>query len=130
MWIYEQSSGILRRNGVVEGAGYSGAPEGRNDPSKQNIAFVGPIPCGVYRIGDPQDTTLHGPFVLPLKPDAANQMFGRYAFLIHGDSVKMPGSASQGCVILPRSVRQRIAASGDREFHVVARYIDETAHDV
>ena len=45
-------------------------------------------------------------------------MFGRDGFLIHGDSIVHTGQASQGCIILPRSIREQIAASEDDELEV------------
>lgn len=86
----------------------------------------GPIPCGLYTIGAHVDTMTHGPFVLPLTPSPQNEMFGRSAFLIHGDSKVAPGSASEGCIILSRSVRERIAKSGDHELRVIPREEAET----
>ena len=68
----------------------------------------------------------HGPYVLPLTPDPENLMYGRDGFLIHGDSITNPGSASEGCIILPRSARTMIAASGDNRLEVVG---DKLASD-
>ena len=62
----------------------------------------------------------HGPFVLRLTPAPTNEMFGRDGFLIHGDSIEHPGSASHGCIILPRAIREAIAKSDDDTLHVVA----------
>lgn len=121
MWVYEQKTGHLYRGGVIVGAGYSGSPDGKNDPTKQDQAGVGPVPRGIYSIGAPADTETHGPFVMRLTPDTGNQMFGRDGFLIHGDSVKTPGTASHGCVIMPRAVREAIWASGDRRLLVVTQ---------
>ena len=45
---------------------------------------------------------------------------GRSGLLMHGDSKEHPGSASHGCVILPRSVREEVWQSGDRDLEVVA----------
>jgi hypothetical protein len=39
---------------------------------------------------------------------------------MHGDSKAHPGSASHGCVILPRATREEVWQSGDRELEVVA----------
>ena len=101
--------------------GYSGAPGiGKNNPVQQDVEDVGPIPQGLYRIQAPVDTVTHGPYVLPLTPDPANEMFGRAGFLIHGDSVVDPGTASKGCIILPRFARQRIWESPDHVLTVVA----------
>jgi len=47
-------------------------------------------------------------------------MCGRSAFLIHGDSIAAPGTASHGCIILARPDRERIAESGVKQLVVVA----------
>ena len=120
MWSYQQSSGkLFDAAGALAGTGYSGAPEGKNDPAKQSAHAVGPIPRGVYTMGAPEDTAEHGPFVLPLTPDTANEMFGRSGFLMHGDSMAKPGRASKGCIIMPRTVRNAVWASGDARLEVV-----------
>lgn len=119
MWSYEQLTGRLRDGtGNLVGVGYSGKGVGKNAPSAQRVHNVGPIPRGEYRIQGPQDTVTHGPFVLPLIADPANEMFGRYGFLIHGDSVVTPGIASEGCIILARDVREAIWASVDHDLLV------------
>lgn len=121
MWIYAQATGKFRHDdGTLIMIGYSGAGVGKNNPYVQETPNVGPIPRGIYYIGTPEDTLTHGPFVLPLTPHPANDMFGRSAFLIHGDSKEHPGTASQGCIILPRDVREKINRSVDRRLVVVA----------
>jgi len=120
VWTYKQSSGELSRDGVAAGVGYSGYEAGKNNPAMQNVANTGPVPRGRYQIGAPMDLEggPHGPFVLPLTPDPANQMFGRFGFLIHGDSIATPGFASRGCIIAGLPTREAIAASGDAELTV------------
>jgi hypothetical protein len=121
MWIYQQSTGkMLDPNGLIIGYGYSGKGVSKNNPEAQTLPNFGPIPEGYYNIGEPHDTVTHGPFVLPLTPDPQNKMFGRSAFLIHGDSVVHPGTASEGCIIMPRSVREDIAKSVDKLLTVVS----------
>ncbi len=120
MWTYSQADGKLSQNGAQRGAGYSGFAEGKNNPAMQGIHDVGPIPVGSYQIGPPHDTPSHGPFVLALTPSAETNTFGRSGFLIHGDSVSNPGTASHGCIILPRALRQAIWDSGDHQIEVVA----------
>lgn len=115
MWLYRIKSGELLQDGSHVGSGYSGQPECKNDPNMCSVRDAGPIPPGLYTIGEPTDTKTHGPFVLPLTPDESNEMFGRSGFLIHGDSVSKPGTASHGCIIMPRAVREAIHASGDGE---------------
>jgi len=121
MWIYEQISGrLLDETGELVGVGYSGFRDGKNNPTYEMIHSVGPIPCGLYTIESPRDTNTHGPFVLPLEPDPENEMYGRDGFLIHGDSVRSPGTASLGCIIMSRDVRERLWKTGDRRLKVVA----------
>ncbi len=118
-WRYVQSTGQMLHDGQSQAFGYSGHGEGKNDPACQAIHNVGPIPRGLYEIGEPSDTKTHGPYVLHLTPDEGNDMCGRSGFLIHGDSVINPGTASEGCIILPRAVRERIWNSCDTELEVV-----------
>jgi len=120
-WTYQQSTGkVLDPNGVVIGYGYSGKGKYKNDPEAQAIHDQGPIPEGYYTIDSPRDTVTHGPFVLPLLPFEQNQMFGRSGFLIHGDSVVHPGTASQGCIIAARYIREDIAKSPIKVLAVVS----------
>lgn len=119
MWTYEQRSGSMSQDGEPVAVGYSGAGEGKNNPDMQSVPNVGPIPVGLYSIDAPVDTVTHGPFVLRLEPFPANQMFGRAGFLIHGDSVVHPGTASEGCIILGRATREQIWNSGDHQLEVV-----------
>ncbi len=122
MWTYRVSDGSLfddeqRRVAI----GYSGRDVGKNKTEMERVKDVGPIPRGHYLICEPRDTDTHGPFVMPLEPDPANppQLFGRSGFLIHGDSVKAPGTASHGCIILSRPAREAIWASNDHEITVI-----------
>jgi hypothetical protein len=120
MWIYEQSSGRLSRNGSLVGTGYSGIGDGKNNPAMQDAHDVGPIPQGNYTMGTAINSPTHGPCAIPLTPDPANQMFGRSEFLVHGDSLEHPGQASHGCVIMARAVRDQLVASSDKLLNVVA----------
>lgn len=116
---YEQGTGRLLGDGIKVATGYSGAPAGLNDPSRQDEPDVGPIPCGTWTIGAPYFSQSHGPYVLPLTPQPGTQTFGRGGFLIHGDSLEHPGEASKGCIILPLAVRQQIWREGDHQIEVV-----------
>jgi Protein of unknown function (DUF2778) len=109
VWVYEIVSGRWSRAGALLAVGYSGAPGFVNDPTKISVPNQGPIPVGLYTISPPRNTLDHGPEAMPLAPDLANQMFGRFGFWCHGDNEHDPGTASEGCVILPRFARDRIA---------------------
>jgi len=124
MWIYAQSTGKLFHatedtdTPDLIAIGYAGAGAGKNNPNMESIRNVGPIPVGLFTIESPRDT-IHSPYTLPLTPYPANEMFGRAGFLIHGDSIHAPGTASQGCIILPRDIRYIIWGSGDHDIEVV-----------
>lgn len=102
---YEQSTGLLRSgDGRVLAQCYSGYQNGKNNPAMQNVIGVGPVPQGGYTLTGPEaagpgETSPHGPYVIRLVPDPENEMYDRAGFLIHGDSIQHPGTASHGCVI-------------------------------
>lgn len=124
MWVWKIPEGRLYfLDGAAMtrvGQGYSGAGIYKNDPKSQGRDDEGPVPAGVYIIGAMRDTDTHGPKVLPLQPMSVNEMFGRAGFLIHGDSLTEPGTASTGCIILPRQIREKVAASPDKILLVIA----------
>lgn len=121
MWTWKISSGtLLNLNGIAVGHGYAGNGEGLNNPAKTNVHDVGPLPVGKYKIGAPYDDAQVGVFALPLTPDPSNEMFGRSLFRIHGDNKAMNHTASHGCIILPRAVRNDISNSGDDDLVVEA----------
>ena len=131
MWTYESSTGKLFDAAMnLEGAGYAGggcdktnaeAAAGKNNPDLQSVHNVGPLPVGRYTFNAPVDTRTHGPYVLWLAPDPDNEMFGRDAFGLHGDSVVDPGWASDGCIVQAHSVRVKVWESGDTRLEVVAK---------
>lgn len=122
MWIYTQLNGAMAQNNLSPIAfGYSGSGPHKNNPGDEAVRGLGPLPCGFYTIQPPVDTTTHGPEVMWLTPDSTNVMFGRSEFGIHGDSVINPGTASEGCIILPRFARDRIWQSGDHRLVVIAK---------
>lgn len=117
-WRYHQASGALEHDGESVAHGYSGKGDGKNNPALESVHNVGPIPRGKYLICAPHDTRDRGPYVLALDPDPENEMHGRSSFLMHGDSKTSPGEASEGCIIMPRSVREQVWESDDRELIV------------
>jgi len=125
MWIYEQATGkLFHHEDVIDATtvvayGYAGAGVGKNNPAMESVRNTGPLPAGLYTIGSPRNT-VHSPYTLPLTPYPANKMFGRSGFLIHGDKIGAPGTASQGCVILPRDIRTLIWTSGDHDLQVIS----------
>lgn len=119
MWTYLQKTGILLApGGGMSAIGYSGSGPGKDNPAWQDHHDVGPIPAGGYRMLEPYSSINHGPYVIALVSDTSNIMFGRSGFLIHGDSIAHSGSASHGCIILPKSVRKKVWESGDHRLEV------------
>ena len=125
-WTYEIVSGRLYRDsGELVGVGYSGKDPHKNDPSAQSLKNEGPIPAGAYTIMPPQNTAAHGPYAMALEPDPANLMWGRDGFLMHGDSIVAPGTASEGCIIMARDVREDVWESMDHNLDVVTQLEEE-----
>lgn len=119
-WLWDQSSGELSHDGKPVATGYSGAGEGKNSPDMQAAVGVGPIPRGEWTIEGVENGGPTGPFTLILAPKPGTDTCGRSAFRIHGDSIAQPGTASHGCIILARPVREAIWQSGDTDLEVVA----------
>lgn len=116
-WKYDQSSGELSYNGNIIGTGYAGSGIGKNNPKMQHVHEVGPIPRGEYTIGPAYNSTTGlGPIVMNLDPIGHNAL-GRTLFRIHGDN--STGTASIGCIIMSKGVRQKVATSLDKILEVV-----------
>lgn len=124
---YEQITGFMYDdNGQLLGKGYSGHPPHRNDPSSEGVPNIGPIPCGTYNITAMEpNTTEHGPYVLVLSPDGPTRQrilsYNRTPdeFRVHGDEIKVPGMASQGCIVMPPSVREVLWTGPDHIIDVI-----------
>lgn len=118
-WTYQQHSGKLLHDGTHIATGYAGKGDARNDGAREAERDIGPLPRGRYLIAAPRDSENTGPYVLDLSP-SGHDALGRTDFQIHGDSKLNPGDASRGCIILERSIREQISASGDAELEVIA----------
>jgi len=125
-YIFKQSTGeLFSPHGSLLSTGYSGGncgknPEGVNNPEMQDDSCSGPLPQGAYLMGEPKEGTHLGPFAIPLLPDSCNEMFGRAGFYCHGDNAQGNQSASEGCIIIPRKVREAMWADEDHCLQVVA----------
>jgi hypothetical protein len=123
MWTFAQLTGKIYQNGVYVATGYSGAPGYVDNPADQQLKAEGPLPVGFYTITAPYQNPKTGPYTMNLEPDSANQMYGRGDFRIHGDSITAPGTASEGCIVLARAIRERIWNSGDHRLQVVSNVV-------
>jgi len=115
-WQYESRTGEFRKGSVIKGKGYSGFGLGKNNPAMEDIQGMGPTPRGRYHIGPAYNDPQLGPIVMHLDP-VGHDALGRTLFRIHGDNVT--GDASHGCIILPRTLRDEISKSEDKELWVV-----------
>lgn len=132
-WVYVQSTGQMYYQPTanlgggppqpIGGPMYAGHGAGVNNPALDLIPSVGPLPAGTYTIGQQQNNITGAGLSLPgsmrLTPEAGNWMHGRSGFLIHGDNSAGNRSASEGCIIQPRSIRDLIGGSQDRALRVV-----------
>ncbi|MCG6262700.1 DUF2778 domain-containing protein [Vibrio vulnificus] len=117
-WQYVQATGELYFDEKLVATGYSGKAEYKNRPKMQHMKNLGPIPRGEYKIHEPRSSDRTGPYVLPLSP-IGHGAYNRTNFQIHGDSIKNPGTASSGCIIMPRKIREKIWNSGERKLIVI-----------
>lgn len=103
-----------------DGDGVTDPGEGLNDPKMIAVKGVGPLPPGIYEIGDPFDHPTAGPFTMRLTPLTTMAMFDRSGFLFHGGGAK----ASRGCIVGQRPGREEvwsiIKRTGDRRLVVAA----------
>lgn len=125
-FVYAQSTGRLwlrdeqsQEKAESVGRGYSGHPPYVNETDAEALVARGPIPRGSYRIVGPFNHVRLGPVCFFLDPAKGNTMFGRSGFFIHGDNEYGNSSASHGCVVLSRAIRERIATTPVRTFVVV-----------
>lgn len=118
-FVYVQKTGTLSLDGKEIGRGYSGYGDGKNNPALQAVRNVGPIPAGLWKIGEPR--VYKGmDDCFDLTPIGHNAL-GRSDFLIHGDHHKIPGTSSRGCIVLDHSARKTIAESGVTRLKVVSQ---------
>lgn len=124
MWTYDQKTGVLSRDGSVISRGYSGNGRGKNNPSLQGARGIGPVPLGMWRLKSVYNSANVGPYAIIIHAvdgtpnNDVHDETGRSAFRIHGDSIRAPGTASKGCIILPRAVREKMWASKDHDLKV------------
>jgi len=119
MWIWKIEKGECWHDDKLIARGYAGRGIDKNNPNSQAKVGLGPLPIGKYKIGLPYNHPDLGPICMNLLPDPKNDMHGRSAFRIHGDSKKNPGEASHGCIVLGFLIRGWIADSSDKNLEVI-----------
>ncbi|MBB1202973.1 DUF2778 domain-containing protein [Enterobacteriaceae bacterium 89] len=104
-WTYKQSTGELFKDGKLIATGYSGALTNKNNPDREHVRGMGPIPRGTWKIGS--SGTSRGPFTIKLIHISGNT-YDRdiHTFRMHGDKrIGIPGFASEGCIIMSNATR-------------------------
>lgn len=118
-WVYHQRTGELWRNGKKIVTGYSGNGAGLNNPDMQNVPRVGPIARGRWHMDGIYNSKQVGPYAIILSPAPETETFGRGGFRCHGDNSAGDKSASEGCMIFPRAVREDMWQLNDHAIDVV-----------
>jgi hypothetical protein len=111
-WTYHSATGLIESpTGFRMGEGYSGNGAALNNPAMESVQMHGPIPRGQWTIGDFfHDPGGKGPVVAHLTPCDGMETFGRSGFMIHGDNHALNHTASEGCIVAPRFIRDQISA--------------------
>jgi hypothetical protein len=115
---------ITADDGSTIGTGYAGAPGAVNDPSKCGLTDVGPLPPGIWAMGQPENDPKTGVFSIPLWMLAGDPM-GRDCetpgnFRWHGDNAaKPPQSSSEGCLVSDHPSRLAGWSDPDHQLTVV-----------
>jgi len=121
MWTFNISAGQLLQDGEFVGDAYAGAPGYTDDPAAEDLVNKGPLPEGWYTMLPPVDKPYSvGAYAIELVPDATNDMHGRSGFFCHGDNPQGNHSASDGCIVALRVIRERMWDSGDHRLQVVS----------
>ena len=122
MVTFSITTGILTAgDGSYIGDAYSGNGADLDNPEATADKGHGPIPVGLYSIGEPFDEVPGlGPFVMRLTPMPGNEMFDRGSFCCHGDNAKHDYTGSDGCIVAPPLERQEVWKEPDHLINVVA----------
>ncbi len=118
-WTYKQSTGELFKDGKLIETGYSGSLTNKNNPDREHVRGMGPIPRGTWKIG--RTGTSKGPLTITLLHVSGNA-YNRdmRTFRIHGDKrVGIAGFACEGCIIMSNSTRLLVSKDTGSVLEVV-----------
>jgi len=119
---YYQNTGRFRGGDgayAINTLAYSGQGEGYNNPAKQCVPNVGPLPASTYKLGycvNVMHQTTQRPCAFYLDPQKPSEICGRSEFFIHGCACCTPGDdtnppsagCSAGCVVLSYANRRKL----------------------
>ena len=123
--IYSQASGLLQTpEGQYVAFGWAGKGIGKKNPAMDNERCVGPLPKGLFRVGEWEETHPGlGPIVARLV-QVEGETHGRDGFYFHGPASDPNhyGQESMGCIVVPRAgrLKAREAAPEGSYVQVVA----------
>jgi len=127
MLTYSQSTGIMTRNGEEIARGWAGNDSrpkvnpdrvhGYNNPDAQNLHCIGPLPQGLYKIGEWGVHPELGAHSAPLT-QVSGETYGRSGFYIHGPGAD-PANSSEGCIVIPHDPRLAVEATGETLVQVI-----------
>ena len=119
---WHQAGGLMTDpDGREVAQGWAGNHEGKNNPAKQAVHDLGPLPQGLYKVGQWQDHPHLGHMVSHLE-QIEGETYGRDGFFIHGAS-KDPeklGQESKGCIVIPYQARLKVKEFSPSFIQVVA----------
>ena len=118
-WTYKQSTGELFRDGKLIETGYSGVLTNKNNPDREQVRDMGPIPRGTWKIGS--TGTSRGPLTITLNHISGNS-YSRdmRTFRMHGDKRHgVKGFASEGCIIMGPATRLLVSKDHGATLEVV-----------
>jgi hypothetical protein len=98
---------------------YSGQGSGLNNPDKQCVSNVGPLPATTYKLAscvNVMHETVQRPCAFYLDPQKPSEMCGRSAFFIHGcacctsgdDTTPPTAGCSAGCIVMNYANRRKL----------------------
>ena len=127
---YDQVTGhISKDDGEVIATGWAGNGEGKNNPALQAERNVGPLPQGLYQVGEweYEHNGLGHDVVALLQVEG--ETFDRSGFFIHGPSVNLEhyGQESKGCIVVPRDGRLVVKSLNPDFVKVFASVVPEVA---
>lgn len=110
-WKYTQKlGGLFHPDGNWMTTGYAGREKGLNNPAMEQVENTGPLPRGIYKMERVEDHPRLGPLSIRLRM-TEGESHGRHSFFIHGDNAAMNKTASHGCIVVNRRVREAMAAA-------------------
>ncbi len=119
---YYQNTGRFRGGSgdyAIDTHCYSGQGEGYNNPAKQCVSNVGPLPATTYKLAtcvNVMHETVQRPCSFYLDPQKPSEMCGRSAFFVHGCTCCTPGDdtnppsagCSAGCIVMSYVNRKKL----------------------